>query len=189
MTPSAAAGIVKSVYWKPQIDWRIDAITVLSEIRYQTVRTNEVGVKGNYAAARSAWSGKAKGLLFVDPEATRQQRLTAYLVAPRYIVDAHFVIVDPAEDPRKHYAIAERRLRHGQCFSQPYLGLRECPALVRPILDGREREALEADGFYAEVPRRDMGWMLHHIDWEHDCASVSFHAVMRHGRIDTSLER
>ena len=34
MTPSAARGVVEAIYWKPEIRWQIDRITVLKPIVY-----------------------------------------------------------------------------------------------------------------------------------------------------------
>ena len=40
MTPSAARGVVEAVYWKPEIHWHIDRITVLKPIKFTSVRRN-----------------------------------------------------------------------------------------------------------------------------------------------------
>ena len=45
MTPSAARGILEAIYWKPEIAWVIDRIHVLREIRFTSVRRNEVKAK------------------------------------------------------------------------------------------------------------------------------------------------
>ena len=45
ITPSAARGLIESVYWKPAIRWHIDRIHVLNEIRFDTFRRNELGGK------------------------------------------------------------------------------------------------------------------------------------------------
>jgi CRISPR-associated protein Cas5d len=45
MTPSAARGLVEAIYWKPEIRWIIDRITVLKPIRFTSVRRNEVSEK------------------------------------------------------------------------------------------------------------------------------------------------
>ena len=42
MTPSAARGILEAIHWKPAIRWVIDKIHVLNEIRFDSVRRNEV---------------------------------------------------------------------------------------------------------------------------------------------------
>lgn len=45
MTPSAARGILEAIHWKPAVVWRIDRIHVLSQIRFQSLRRNEMGHK------------------------------------------------------------------------------------------------------------------------------------------------
>jgi len=45
MTPSAARGILEAIYWKPSIRWVIDAVHVLNEIRFTSIRRNEVSEK------------------------------------------------------------------------------------------------------------------------------------------------
>ena len=42
MTPSAAKGVLEAIYWKPEFDYVITAIEVLSPIRWASVRRNEV---------------------------------------------------------------------------------------------------------------------------------------------------
>ena len=42
MTPSAARGILESIYWKPEIRWVVDRITVHRPIQFTSVRRNEV---------------------------------------------------------------------------------------------------------------------------------------------------
>ncbi len=127
MTPSAARGILEAIYWKPAIVWRIDGIRVMNEIKFDTFRRNEVGEKASYMNARQAFKGKDKEL-YLDPIANRQQRQTLYLRDVHYIITAHFDLTEQAgetDTPEKHYNIMLRRLRKGQCFSQPYFGCRE----------------------------------------------------------------
>ena len=54
ITPSAARGLIESVYWKPAIRWHIDRIHVLNEIRFDTFRRNELGGKMPYQNAKKA---------------------------------------------------------------------------------------------------------------------------------------
>ena len=45
ITPSAARGILEAIYWKPQIRWIIDRITVINPIRFTNIRRNEISEK------------------------------------------------------------------------------------------------------------------------------------------------
>jgi CRISPR-associated protein Cas5d len=42
ITPSAARGIIESIYWRPTIRWVIDKIHVCSPIEFTNVRRNEM---------------------------------------------------------------------------------------------------------------------------------------------------
>ena len=82
--------------------------------------------------------------------ADRQQRATMYLKDVAYIVTAHFEMTARAgesDTPEKHYNIALRRLRKGQCFNQPYLGCREFPATVSLVEDG------SVESYYQDIDR------------------------------------
>ena len=121
ITPSAARGILEAVYWKPAIAWKIDSIQVVNEIRFDTFRRNELASKLSYQNAKAAYSKNVP--VYVDVMADRQQRATMYLKDVAYIVTAHFEMTARAgesDTPEKHYNIALRRLRKGQCFNQPY---------------------------------------------------------------------
>ena len=185
ITPSAARGIIEAIYWKPAIRWRIDYIEVLNEIRFDTFRRNELESKMSYLNAKAACE-KGKPLA-INSCANRQQRATLYLRDVCYVIDAHFELTDCAgegDTPEKHYNIVLRRLRKGQHFMQPVLGCRGFPARVSLLEDGQE----VAGGFYAEVPERDLGFMLYDMDFTNPESPEPhfFRAVMRHGVIDVA---
>lgn len=189
ITPSAARGVLEAVYWKPAIRWVIDRIEVLSPIAFETIRRNEVASKASYRNARQVMSSGV-GALGIDATADRQQRNTLYLTDVDYVIDAHFELVPERcgeEDTQeKHYNIALRRLRRGQCFNQPYLGCREFPAQVE-LIEGGEAPV----SFYAEDGLRDLGFMLYDLDFS-DAKSLRplfFRAVMRGGVIDVAGAR
>lgn len=186
ITPSAARGILEAVYWKPAIRWIIDGIDVINPIRFDTFRRNEVSKKASYENAKKA-EMDGENQFHLDSTAFRQQRATLYLRDVRYIIHAHFEMTDMAgvEDaPEKHYNIALRRLRKGQCFNQPYFGCREFAVEdFRPIEDGALPES-----FYRgqEV---DFGFMLYDIDFENKMNPQFFRAVMRDGHVDVAAAR
>jgi CRISPR-associated protein Cas5, subtype I-C/DVULG len=188
MTPSAARGILEAIHWKPSIRWVIDRIHVLEPIKFQSIRRNEVGHKAPVGTLKSAMKrGDLGGVqLLVDED--RQQRASTVLVAPRYVIEAHFVLTpraDASDSEGKHLDIFNRRAARGQCFNQPCLGTREFAAhfeLIAPDapLPTRTPEAETADlGFGAP---RDLGYML----WDIDHAapgrpSLLFRATLRDG--------
>lgn len=183
ITPSAARGILEAVYWKPAIAWKIDSIRVVNEIRFDTFRRNELASKLSYQNAKAAYSKNVP--VYVDVMADRQQRATMYLKDVAYIVTAHFEMTARAgesDTPEKHYNIALRRLRKGQCFNQPYLGCREFPATVSLVEDG------SVESYYQDIDRFDLGFMLYDIDFKNSMEPMFYRAVMKNGVIDTSRQ-
>ncbi len=184
MTPSAARGIIEAIYWKPAISWHIDSIKVLNEINFETFRRNEVGSKLPYKNAKLATDGKEMALYEVASD-DRQQRATLLLRNVAYVINAHFTLTEHAGETdtvQKHYNIALRRLRKGQCFHQPCLGCREFPAEVSLI----ESDDKVFTSYYEEVPEKDLGYMLYDLDFtdlEHPEPRF-FRAVMCKGIID-----
>lgn len=188
MTPSAARGVLEAVHWKPAIRWEIDRIHVLEPIRFQSIRRNEVGHKAPAGTIKRAMNrGDLEGVqLLVDED--RQQRASTVLVAPRYVIEAHFTLTaraDASDSEGKHLDIFNRRAARGQCFHQPCLGTREFAAhfeLIEPgaALPARNPAAETADlGFGTP---RDLGYML----WDIDHAapgrpSLLFRAGLRDG--------
>ena len=186
ITPSAARGMIEAVYWKPAIRWQIDRIEVLNEIRFDTFRRNELGGKLSYRNAKAAMERDAE--LYAVATEDRQQRATLCLRDVAYVIDAHFELTDRAgEDDtvEKHYNIALRRLRKGQCFNQPVFGCREFPADVTLLEDGCGPSA----SFYAGTGERDLGFMLYDIDFEHAMEPMFYRAVMKDGVIDVIRAR
>lgn len=185
ITPSAARGLIESVYWKPAIRWQIDRIEVLNEIRFDTFRRNELGGKMSYRNAKKAMDNDTE--LYALASDNRQQRATMYLKDVAYVISAHFELTDKAaqdDTVEKHYNIALRRLRKGQCFNQPVFGCREFPAAVTLLEDDDAPPS-----FYAGTGERDLGFMLFDIDFEHDMAPMFYRAVMEDGAIDVARAR
>ena len=181
MTPSAARGVLEAIHWKPAIRWAIDRIHVLKPIRFESIRRNEVGSKMSAATARSAMkAGSAAGLaIAVDDD--RQQRAATLLRDVAYLIEAHFERTPKwgeGDSEGKHLDMFNRRAREGQCFHRPYLGTREFPA----FFGLPEGEAPQPPEDLRGV--RDLGFMLHDIDFAHGMQPVFFRAMMRDGVID-----
>jgi CRISPR-associated protein Cas5d len=178
MTPSAARGILEAIHWKPAIRWIIDEIHVLSPIRFQSIRRNEVGSKISAANAKRAMNrGDVGGLqLLVDED--RQQRASTVLVKPAYVIVAHFELTPKAsveDNEGKHLDIFNRRAMRGQCFHQPCLGTREFAANF---------ELIPSDASLPQaIPEtRDLGFMLWDIDHQaKDRPSMFFRATLDNG--------
>lgn len=188
ITPAAARGLLEAVYWKPAIKWRIDRITVLNEIEFDTFRRNELDGKLSYRNAKSAMKSGEDLYVIASEGKQRQQRATRYLKDVAYVIEAHFELTDRAEPddtPEKHYNIALRRLRKGQCFNQPYFGCREFAAQVSLLEDDQSQPA----SFYADAGRQDLGYLLYDIDFDNDMSPLFFRAVMEGGVIEVADDR
>lgn len=179
MTPSAARGILEAIHWKPAMRWVIDRIHVLNEIRFDSVRRNEVESKIPAGSVEQAMKGREVDLhQYAARE--RQQRASLILRDVAYVIEAHFEMTDrvgPQDTPEKHYNMAVRRMREGQCFHHPYFGSREFPAKFR---------FLESDQVPASCHKgeRDLGWMLWDLDFDDGMTPRFFRATMRDGVID-----
>ena len=187
MTPSAARGILEAIYWKPAIKWVIDKIHVLNEIKFDNVRRNEVEKKISAENVKRAMKGKPVLLCQYATE-ERQQRATLLLRDVAYVIEAHFKMSGeggPDDTHEKHYAMATRRARRGQCFQQPYFGCREFPAKFRLI------EEDEPVPYSVHRGERDLGWMLLDIDYSsNELNPQFFRALMKDGIIEIPrLER
>jgi CRISPR-associated protein Cas5d len=184
ITPSAARGILEAIHWKPAIRWVIDRIHVLEPVRFESIRRNEVASKVSVRNVGSAMGkGSTAGLyLLVDEGKERQQRAATVLRKVAYVIEAHFALTDKAtaeDNEGKHLDIFNRRARKGQCFHHPYLGNREFPAQFALIED-----SVRPTSNLSEHDReRDLGWMLHDIDFNDNNNPRFFRAVMQGGVI------
>lgn len=176
ITPSAARGIIESIYWKPSIRWVIDRIHVLQPIRFENIRRNELA---NRVSVNNADIDNGRPVYrYIEDD--RQQRASLVLKDVEYVIEAHFEVVSEEDaEPGKHLAIFERRAKKGQCFHRPYFGCREFPVNYE---------------WCDEVPvsplsgERDLGFMLHDIDFQHNMTPSFFRAVMINGVIDCYSE-
>lgn len=160
MTPSAARGLLESIYWHPGMRWVIDRIHVCRPIRFTNIRRNEVKDKINARKLKSIMES-GKGEAYLATAMSIQQRAAMILTNVRYVIEAHFeMTVDaaPGDNPGKFQDIIKRRLDQGQCYSMPYFGTREFPANFRrcKTLPPCPDELIGV---------RDLGWMLWDLDY------------------------
>lgn len=182
ITPSAARAVFEAIFWKPAIRWQVRRIEVLAPIRWINLRRNEVASKVSVRNVEQAMA-ESSGELGLYVEDDRQQRAGLFLRDVAYRLHADLEVrqdrADP-EPPQKFFAMFERRAEAGQCVNQPYLGCREFSV---------ERFRLVANPA-AEPPPiaedRDLGWMLHDMDFTDpsDPQPVFFRARMQDGVIE-----
>jgi len=134
ITPSAARGILESIFWKPEFQWLIKEIWVLNPIRHFSILRNEI------TSRQSVKADVAKGgNYYADAGKNRAQRHTLALKNVAYIIRAQQKLAPHTKDPLiKYREQFLRRIDKGQYFHHPYLGCREFPACFGP-LDGSEK--------------------------------------------------
>lgn len=182
MTPSAARGILEAIHWKPAIRWVVDRIHVLRPIRFENLRRNELGGKIRVRTVSQAMKSGDAAALHTFIEDDRQQRAATLLRDVAYVIEAHFVLTAAAgsdDTEAKHIAMFNRRASRGQCFHRPYLGTREFAAQFTLVTDSMPQSELSLDQRH-----RDLGWMLHDIDYDDDMTPRFFRAALRDGVID-----
>lgn len=125
MTPSAARGILESIFWKPEFTWRVHEIHVLKPIRHYSILRNEINSVQSERSAQG-WA-KNGGRYYADDD--RAQRHTLCLREVAYIIKAEVELLPHADAHIAKYRDQfRRRVARGQCANQPYLGTREFSA-------------------------------------------------------------
>ena len=172
MTPSAARGLLSSIYSKPkEFYWQVNRIEVLRPIQYISFKRNEV---------KCTVSEKP---IFTDEE--RTQRQSVALKDVRYRIAASIIPrPDFAGKETQLYEQALRRIRAGKCYVQPSLGLKEFVAYFEEYDPTVHTDRPIEDSM-------DIGLMVYDIFDLHDCSVQKktsfqlslFHAVMDHGVI------
>ena len=177
-TPSAARGMIESIYYHPGLKWTIDRIWVMKPIQFMNLRRNEVSSNISASNVMQEANGGKQNCIVTTQDI--QQRATMMLKDVRYVIEAHFDMTDKAnasDNPGKFQDIVKRRLRKGACYAAPYLGTRECTAHFR-LWEGGAIEGINET--------RDLGYMLYDMDYsdpEH-IQPMFFRAKMEHGCID-----
>ena len=184
ITPSAARGILSAIHWKPAIHWVIDRIYVLKPIQFESVRRNELGSKISASKISGAIKRKSTADLYTIIEEDRQQRAATVLKDVSYVIEAHAVLSKMAgetETVTKHIEMFKRRATKGQCFQQPCMGVREFAANFALIDDHDPMPECHL----AENERdRDLGWILHDIDFERGHQPRFFRAEMKNAVVE-----
>ncbi len=178
-TPSAARGLVESIYFHPGLRWRIDRIYIMNPIRFVSVRRNEVTDKISARNVRQAAQGGGQPLYLAAPQAI-VQRSSLLLQDVHYVIEAHFDMTAkaaPSDNPGKFQDIVTRRMERGQCYSMPYFGCREFTASFRRWPGGPIPTIDES---------RDLGLMLYDFDYSdpQNITPTYFRARLEHGVLD-----
>lgn len=183
ITPSAARGLLESVFWHPGMRYIVDKIYLLSEISFANIKRNEVASKVSASNVQKVINS-GKGALYLATPLDIQQRATMLLKDVHYIIEAHFNMTEKAnatDNTGKFQEMLKRRLRKGQNYHQPYLGCREFPAQVS-LFEGDMNTLNLA---YADEDK-DLGFMLYDMDYsdKDNITPMFFRAILKNGVID-----
>lgn len=182
ITPSAARGILEAIYWHPGMRWIVDKIYVKKQIRFTSVRRNEVKSKISANNVLQVYNGADKPL-YISTKEDIVQRASILLSDVEYVIEAHFEMTDraePTDNPGKFKDIIMRRLRKGECWHMPYFGCREFPAQFALY------EEDDVQTWYDAVSEKDLGYMLYDMDYldPNNIQPMFFRAIMRYGCLD-----
>lgn len=117
-------------------------------------------------------------------EDERLQRAMTFLRDVAYVIEAHFDLTSRAgadDSEGKHLDIFTRRARQGQCFHTPCLGVREFPASFQLL---EKTEDIPVTSMSGDEASRELGWMLHDIDFAHGSTPRFFRAVLKNGVVE-----
>ncbi len=122
-TPSGIRGLLASIYSKPpEFYWQVKQIEVLKPIQFISLKRNEVKSVMSYNKR-----DPEKSCILIEDD--RTQRQSVVLKDVRYRITAEMVLRDHFDgSPTAIFNQFERRVKRGQNFVQPCMGLREFPA-------------------------------------------------------------
>ena len=158
----------------------IDKIIVINPIIFESIRRNELLGVITKRDIESAMYGRKNEIYQSTSKIVQKAALILRDVC--YYIEAHFVLTDqagPGDTEDKHYAIAVRRMKKGQCFHRAYFGCREFPVRFKYI-----EESEEVPESYYHGTKLDLGYMLWDIDYFHDNNSIFYRPVMENGIIE-----
>ncbi len=165
LTPSAARGILESIFYEPQMSYLIHEIGVVKRGRWFSFRRNEVSKILQMRAATRAMEGGAplEPIRAGGGAEDGTQRGMLALADVSYLITAEIRLTCQAQPPRdsldKYRDLFMSRAARGKCFQRPYLGCREFAADFDFIEDPAD-VALGVSEWAKEEP---LGMMLYDV--------------------------
>lgn len=135
-TPSAARGILESIFWEPEMYYEVRQIKIINPLKWINIMRNEIKSKTSFTVAQRSIAG-GEGYYHEDD---RTQRNTLALKDVAYVIKAEIFLKPYAAEKYeigKYLDQFNRRVRKGQCFRQPCMGLKEFIAFFEPA-NGQE---------------------------------------------------
>jgi len=137
-TPTAICGLVESILWKPAIRWVVDEIHAIDIGRPSSERRNEIE---DFKIVTNKKTGKPNPFKTIQVNSLIRKAFPGRKL--HYRARIHFEMTAKAGERdsfEKFNAMFLRRIRGGESFDRPYLGLRHCPAEVGLIEDESKME-------------------------------------------------
>lgn len=180
ITPSAAKGILTSIFRKPEFNWEITRISLLnypeefinmqlSEYQHsnlRTITTNKNGIRSKPCVLRNH-------ILIKDP---------------KYIVRARIIVPDPAQGKRwdgKYVEMFNKRIGKGsRCWCQPFFGMSDYEVFFQKVTDEDRSNIINDDA--------DFGVVLHGVNkikGSPKPKSTFFRSIMKSGTILTDSRK
>ncbi len=161
-TYEAIKGVLKSIYWKPTITWKVDKVRVMKPIRTEAKGVKPLNWTGGNTLAYYTYLRDVEYQVLAHFEWNENQ---VHLVADR--------------NDGKHFSMATRALNAGG-RQDIFLGTRECQGYVEPC-------AFDSDaGVYDDIEELSYGLMFHSFDYPDETGTNElranfWQATMRHG--------
>lgn len=197
-TPSAARGILESIFWEPEIYYVIDSIAVIKKGKWFSFRRNEVSAVISIKEAMSWMQGKTavKPIQAGGGADDAAQRNMLALADVEYVIEAEVRRTLKASKHGLNYYADKFKCRasSGKCKMRPVLGCREFAA----DFDWVENSATIKKTSWEE---EDLGIMLYDVfdpvkraQANEDHMNVTpqaifFHANVRQGIMDCHPDR
>ena len=179
ITPSAAKGILDSIFWHPGCKWRVEKIHVLSPIKYETIRTNEL--KGNISARKAQQIMRTGTGTFTLQDV--DQRSSTLLKDVHYLLEADLQIASwVPEEKKKHYeTMACNRMKNGKSRKSPCLGQREYRCNFR-FPEARDTKFPVPKEYQGQTI--NLGMMTYGFNYDDHASLMLYNPIMINGVID-----
>lgn len=182
-TPSAMLGVLKSIYWKPEMDYIIKKIYVINKTKFELIMSNAQSKAQDFVALeKSLINGEGLSIYRSDNATPRTMNV---LTDVHYIIEFEIITtgIGTSKDDsvEKHTAIFCRRVEKGQYYRLPCLGVSEFSCTDFNLIRENDIPKSNIKGTY------ELGVMLHHIDYTGKIPKPIFYKpIMRDGVIDVN---
>ncbi len=172
---SAAIGILRCIFWHPQMDFRISKIYSLKKPHYESMTTHALTRKGVVKTGRAI----SYGSIVKTPRSMLILKDVHYII--EFTIRANGLGKRPDDSTAKFCGEFARRARKGACFCEPSLGAREFSCDFRLMDDDEEIPVSENRGV------KPLGRMLHHVEFsDGKVMPIFYNPVMRDGVVDVN---